>query len=57
MERRSWDAFNDYLSWPAEDSYTLVLDGWTSCEALSESDLVIFEEILAANPHVSVRRT
>lgn len=54
---KSWDAFNDYLSWPADDSYILVLDGWTDCDALSGRDLEIFEEILAANQHVSVERT
>ncbi|EJL68224.1 Barstar (barnase inhibitor) [Variovorax sp. CF313] len=53
----NWDAFNDYLSWPAEDSYTLILDGWTSCNALGERDLAIFEGILASNPHVLVRLT
>lgn len=53
----SWDAFNDYLSWPPEESYVLVLDGWADCNALCERDLAIFEEILASNPHVSTRRT
>ncbi|CAM3391683.1 Barstar (Barnase inhibitor) [Paracidovorax anthurii] len=54
---KSWDAFNDYLSWPVEESYALVLDGWTSCKALNERDRVIFEEILTDNSHVSVSRT
>ena len=54
---KSWDAFNDYLSWPIEEAYALLLDGWTSCKALSERDLAIFEEILADNPHVFVSRT
>lgn len=53
----SWDAFNDYLSWPAEDSYVLVLEGWSDCNALHGRDLEIFEEILADNPHISARRT
>lgn len=53
----SWDAFHDYLSWPTEESYTVVLDGWTDCDALHGRDLEIFEEILADNPHVSVSRT
>ncbi len=54
---QSWDAFNDYLSWPPEESYHLLLDGWSRCRALDKRDLAIFEEVLAANPHVSVRRT
>lgn len=53
----SWDAFNDYLSWPPEESYCLILDGWSRSGALGERDLAIIEEILAANPHVSIRRT
>ena len=52
-----WDAFNDYLSWPEDESYMLLLDGWSQCTALGEQDKAIFEKILAANPHVSVRRT
>ena len=40
-----------------EDSYTLILDGWANCNALEERDLAIFEDILASNPHVSVRST
>ena len=54
---QSWDAFNDYLSWPSEETYSLLLDGWSHCRALNKRDLAIFEEVLAANPHVSVRRT
>ena len=54
---QSWDAFNDYLSWPPEESYSLLLDGWSHCSALDRRDLATFEEVLAANPHVSVRRT
>jgi hypothetical protein len=31
------DAFNDYLYWPDEDQYRLVLLGWAQCRAsLSE---------------------
>lgn len=52
-----WDAFNDYLSWPAEDSYALLLDGWSTCDALNDDDRAIFEEILADNAHVLVTRT
>ena len=53
----NWDAFNDYLSWPVEESYRLLLDGWSQCTALGERDKAIFEEIVAANPHVLVNRT
>ncbi len=56
-EGNNWDAFNDYLSWPAEDSYTLILDGWANCNVLGENDLAIFKGILASNPHVTVRLT
>jgi hypothetical protein len=35
----------------------LFLDGWSQCTALGEQDKAIFEEILAANSHVSVKRT
>ena len=52
-----WEAFNDYLSWPQEASYVLLLGGWSQCTALSERDKAIFEEILADNPHVLVKRT
>lgn len=53
----SWDVFNDHLSWSPEESYSLILDGWASCRALGDRDLAVFEEVLAAHPHVSVRRT
>jgi hypothetical protein len=53
----NWDAFNNYFSWPEDESYILLLDGWSQCAALDEQDKAIFEEILAANPHVSVKRT
>jgi hypothetical protein len=53
----NWDAFNDYLSWPAEDSYVLLLEGWSECAALTGRDLTIFEEILADNQRISVHRT
>jgi len=26
----NWDAFNDYLSWPEDESYILLLDGWSA---------------------------
>lgn len=53
----NWDAFNDYLSRPENESYVLLLDGWSRCTALGERDKAIFEKILAANTRVSVRRT
>lgn len=53
----SWDAFNDYLSWLAQESYRLLLDGWSRCRALGEEDNATFEHIVAANPHVLVSRT
>jgi hypothetical protein len=53
----NWDAFNDYLSWPVEEAYALVLEGWADCDALHGRDLAMFEEILANNRHVSVHRT
>lgn len=54
---KNWSAFHDYLAWPVEQSYELVLDGWTSCSALSDRDRVIIEDVFADNPHVSVSRT
>ena len=44
-------------AWPEDESYVLLLDGWSQCTALGERDKAIFEEVLADNPHVSVRRT
>jgi hypothetical protein len=44
----SWDAFNDYLSWPVDESYMLLLDGWSRRTALGEQDRAIFEEILTS---------
>jgi hypothetical protein len=57
LNGNNWDAFNDYLSRPEDESYMLFLDGWSQCTALGEQDKAIFEEILAANSHVSVKRT
>jgi hypothetical protein len=50
----SWDAFNDYLSWPEEERYHLLLKGWRSCHALTESELAIFIGLLSDNDQVEV---
>lgn len=42
----NWDAFSDYLSWPPDDTYSLLLEGWSCCGALSSRDGAIFEEVL-----------
>ena len=54
---RSWDALHDYLSWPKEASYSLELDGWSTCTALDPGQRARFEEILRSNPHVVVVRS
>lgn len=53
---QSWDAFDDYLSWPTEETYELVLDGWWQCSGLSEKETQILEAIFASNPHVLVTK-
>jgi hypothetical protein len=49
---RSWDAFNDYLSWPEDESFHLVFRGSSIERCLSEQELKVFREILKDNPHV-----
>lgn len=51
---RSWNAFHDYLSWPEEGRYRLVLRGWKKCRGLRGADRRMVREILADNPHVEV---
>jgi hypothetical protein len=51
---RSWDAFHDYLSWPREERFRLVLKGWQGCRGLRGEDRKMVREILADNPHVEV---
>ncbi|MGL4423297.1 MAG: barstar family protein [Gemmataceae bacterium] len=49
---RSWDAFHDYLSWPQQQQYRLVFEGWAGCRGLQGDDRRLVREILADNPHV-----
>jgi barstar (barnase inhibitor) len=49
---RSWNAFHDYLSWPAEERFRLVFKGWDKCQGLHDEDRRLVREILADNPHV-----
>jgi hypothetical protein len=49
---RSWDAFNDYLSWPDEERFRLVFKGWDRCSGLRGEDRKMVLETLAINPHV-----
>lgn len=51
---RSWDAFHDYLSWPDEERFRLVLRGWDGCGGLNAADRRMVQEIMADNPHVQV---
>jgi len=53
----NWDAFYDYLSWPVDESYILLLDGWSQFPALAEQAEAILVDILPANPQVFVQRT
>jgi hypothetical protein len=56
------DAFNDYLSWPEDEAYRLVLVGWERCAKVLDQTtasgdrpmLQVIREIFTANPHVTV---
>ncbi len=56
------DALHDYLSWPVEQRYRLVFNGWEDClpvlatihEPTQDSYLNKLHEIFADNPHVDV---
>lgn len=56
------DAFNDYLSWPLDAPYRLVLLDWDRCANVLDqtpapgggSMLQVIREIFADNPHVTV---
>ncbi|WP_148415449.1 barstar family protein [Noviherbaspirillum massiliense] len=52
---RSWDAFNDYLSWPEENEYRLSFEGWHKCPSLSAEDRRMITEIVRGNPHVAAK--
>ena len=52
---RSWEAFNDYLSWPEEDSYILKIKGWKGCGGLSDAERRSLHEIFHDNSHVTVQ--
>lgn len=49
---RSWDAFDDFLSWPEERPFRLIFRGWGACRGLRAEDRRRVREILADNPHV-----
>jgi len=49
---KSWDALHDYLSWPKEERYRLVLRGWRACRCLEPKEKKMVADILADNPHV-----
>ncbi len=56
------DAFNDYLSWPDEDQYRLVIRGWQACAAQVNRQptcdqrpvLDVISEIFRDNPQAEV---
>ncbi|WP_439621048.1 hypothetical protein [Gemmata sp.] len=56
------NAFNDNLSWPAEERYRLILQGWQECASAlvrvpyqpRESLRDVLMEILQANDHVEL---
>jgi hypothetical protein len=47
----NWNAFNDYLSWPAEPRYRLVFRNWGRVRGLHRR---VVREIFRNNPHVEV---
>ena len=51
---RSWDAFNDYLSWPQEKEFQLTFTGWNTFRGLAETERNIIGEIFSENDHVKV---
>lgn len=53
----NWDAFDDYLSWPEEPTFRLVLLEWRNGACLTRHDRRILEEILADHPHIEILRT
>ena len=58
----SLDAFHDYLAWPEEDRYRLIVRGWHACAAAVNAHqtwdgrpvLEVVAEIFRDNPHVDV---
>ena len=52
---RSWDAFDDYLSWPDEERFRLVLRDWKRCRGLNAHERKMVCDILKDNKHVEVR--
>lgn len=58
------DAFHDYLFWPDEKSFRLIIRGWDRCSAsVNEQStwdgrpiLDVIEEIFRDNPHVEIHR-
>ncbi|MEQ4619586.1 MAG: hypothetical protein ABN482_16285 [Corticimicrobacter sp.] len=48
----SWDALNDYLSWPEAEHYTLEFRGWHTCRGLTTDDRVMLASILADHPDI-----
>lgn len=52
---RSWNAFHDYLSWPGEGRFRLVLRGWAGCRGLEPGDRDTITAILRDNDHVEAR--
>jgi hypothetical protein len=51
---KSWNAFNDYLSWPEEDHYRFILKGWDQCSGLSLDDRQMLKEIFKDNSNVEL---
>lgn len=49
---QSWDAFHDYLSWPDEEQYRLVIRGWRRCRGLTGTNRKMVREIVGENTHV-----
>ena len=59
------DALNDYLSWPNDQPYRLVLRGWSDCATVVNQHaahggrpvLDVVDEILSDNPQAVVVRS
>jgi hypothetical protein len=49
---KSWDAFHDYLSWPEEESFRLIVRGWLAFSGLTPEERKIVSDIFRDNSHV-----
>jgi hypothetical protein len=59
-EKCNLDAFHDLLSWPEDNRYRLVLDGWSTCIARLADErtwdgrplMEVLREIIDDNSHI-----